>query len=210
MPLQLLNIGSLFWIGVYRTFFRLTPRELVELYAPPSVNYGMIYPPAILVFIFTLTDSVISPLILIFGALYFTVGYIVYKYKLIYVFVNPYESTGEAWPTTFARLVWGIVLFELFMLGLFAARQSWYAATGLVPLLLGTIAWSWNVREDCKGLSRHTPLATIAAAEAERGGHERPISIRYSKKDHSMYRQIELAERLPKPWIAAELVRTDG
>lgn len=26
MPLQLLNIGSLFWIGVYRTFFRLTPR----------------------------------------------------------------------------------------------------------------------------------------------------------------------------------------
>lgn len=84
------------------------------------------------------------------------------------VFVNPYESTGEAWPTTFARLVWGIVLFELFMLGLFAARQSWYAATGLVPLLLGTIAWSWNVREDCKGLSRHTPLATIAAAEAER------------------------------------------
>lgn len=42
------------------------------------------------------------------------------------------------------------------------------------------------------------------------GGHERPNSIRYSKKDHSMYRQIELAERLPKPWIAAELVRTDG
>jgi hypothetical protein len=47
---------------------------MVELYAPPSVNYGMIYPPAILVFIFTLTDSVISPLILIFGAIYFAVG----------------------------------------------------------------------------------------------------------------------------------------
>jgi hypothetical protein len=83
------------------------------------------------------------------------------------VFVNPYESTGEAWPTTFARLVWGIVLFQLFMLGLFAARQSWFATSGLVPLLLGTIAWSWNVREDCKGLSQHVPLATIAAAEAE-------------------------------------------
>jgi hypothetical protein len=26
MPLQLLNVGSLFWIGVYRTLFRLTPR----------------------------------------------------------------------------------------------------------------------------------------------------------------------------------------
>lgn len=66
--------------------------------------------------------------------------------------------------------MWGIVLFELFMLGLFAARQSWFAATSLVPLLLGTIAWSWTVREDCRGLSQHTPLATIAAAEAERVG----------------------------------------
>ncbi|KAJ9119692.1 hypothetical protein QFC22_003402 [Naganishia vaughanmartiniae] len=176
---------------------------MVELYAPPSVNYGMIYPPAILVFIFTLTDSVISPLILIFGAIYFAVGYMVYKYKLIYVFVNPYESTGEAWPTTFARLVWGIVLFQLFMLGLFAARQSWFATSGLVPLLLGTIAWSWNVREDCKGLSQHVPLATIAAAEAEHGQDERPISIRYRKTDSPMYRQAELAERLPKPWISA-------
>lgn len=26
MPLQLLNVGSLFWIGVYRALFRLTPR----------------------------------------------------------------------------------------------------------------------------------------------------------------------------------------
>lgn len=96
--------------------------------------------------------------------------------RAVAVFVNPYESTGEAWPTTFARLVWGIVLFELFMLGLFAARQSWYAATGVVPLLLGTIAWSWSVREDCKGLSRHTPLATIAAAEAERVGRSVPFT----------------------------------
>ena len=110
------------------------------------------------------------------------------------------------------------------MLGLFAARQSWFAATALVPLLLGTIAWSWTVREDCRGLSQHTPLATIAAAEAERvsltisaktaltvlvqGDHERPISIRYSKKHHLTYRQQELADRLPKPWIAAASTET--
>lgn len=94
--------------------------EMVELYAPPSVNYGMIYPPAILVFIFTLTDSVISPLILIFGAIYFAVGCessrasqsrqylhlrslsvdMVYKYKLIYgTCFNILFEFGEAYET---------------------------------------------------------------------------------------------------------------
>jgi hypothetical protein len=81
------------------------------------------------------------------------------------VFVNPYESSGDAWPTTFARLVWGVVLLQIFMTGLFAARQSVVASTGMIPLLLGTIAWSYTMREDFKGLSQHTPLASIAAAD---------------------------------------------
>ena len=134
MPFQLINFGQLFFIGLYRAFFRLTPRgkpnnfhlhlfsgvdavhlmqyvrfaEFTEVYTPPAINYGMVYPPAIMVFILTLTYSVISPLILIFGAIYFGVGCrstifkrcaslelllslsvfvfadMVYKYKLIY------------------------------------------------------------------------------------------------------------------------------
>ena len=120
--------------------------------------------------------------------LFFVFADMVYKYKLIYgkskliggngspnadeipflphtVFVNPYESSGDAWPTTFARLVWGVVLLQVFMTGLFAARQSVVASTGMIPLLLGTVAWSYTMREDFKGLSQHTPLASIAAAD---------------------------------------------
>lgn len=43
-----------------------------------------VYPQAILVFIITLMYSVISPLILVFGAIYFGMGYLVYKYKLLF------------------------------------------------------------------------------------------------------------------------------
>lgn len=71
MPFQLVNAGSLFFIGLYRTLFNLTPRDVEALYAPPAINYGMVYPPAILVFIVTLVYSVLSPLILVFGAIYF-------------------------------------------------------------------------------------------------------------------------------------------
>lgn len=48
------------------------------------INYGVVYPQAILVFVITLLYSVIQPLILIFGAIYFGMAYVVYKYKLLF------------------------------------------------------------------------------------------------------------------------------
>ena len=48
------------------------------------INYGVVYPQAVLVFVVTILYSVIQPTILIFGALYFGIGYIVYKYKLLF------------------------------------------------------------------------------------------------------------------------------
>ena len=48
--------------------------ECAEANAPPMLNYGWVYPQALLVFTITLVFSVVTPLILFFGALYFGVG----------------------------------------------------------------------------------------------------------------------------------------
>lgn len=45
-----------------------------EANAPPMLNYGWVYPQALLIFTITLVYSVVSPLILIFGAAYFGVA----------------------------------------------------------------------------------------------------------------------------------------
>ena len=58
--------------------------DFAELNAPPMINYGVVYPQAILIFTITLLYSIIQPLILIFGAVYFGVAYVVYKYKLLF------------------------------------------------------------------------------------------------------------------------------
>ena len=58
--------------------------DFAELNAPHMINYGIVYPQAILVFVITLLYSVIQPLILVFGAVYFGVAYVVYKYKLLF------------------------------------------------------------------------------------------------------------------------------
>ncbi len=48
------------------------------------INYGVVYPQAILIFTITILYSVVQPLIVIFGAVYFGVAYVVYKYKLLF------------------------------------------------------------------------------------------------------------------------------
>lgn len=48
------------------------------------INYGVVYPQAILIFTIIMLYSVVQPLIVIFGALYFGVAYVVYKYKLLF------------------------------------------------------------------------------------------------------------------------------
>lgn len=58
--------------------------DYAELNAPPMINYGVVYPQAILIFTVTLLYSVVQPLILIFGAVYFGIAYVVYKYKLLF------------------------------------------------------------------------------------------------------------------------------
>lgn len=62
------------------------------------INYGVVYPQAILIFVVTMLYSVIQPTILIFGALYFGIGYLVYKYKLLFgtrVFME-FINTGNS------------------------------------------------------------------------------------------------------------------
>ena len=62
------------------------------------INYGAVYPQAILVFVITLLYSVIQPLILIFGAVYFGIGYVVYKYKLLFGTLPRYQQDYWSYP----------------------------------------------------------------------------------------------------------------
>ncbi|EMD32395.1 hypothetical protein CERSUDRAFT_108829 [Gelatoporia subvermispora B] len=167
MPLQILNLGVLVPRLLYRMFITRTPRDYAELNAPPMINYGAVYPQSILIFVITLLYSVIQPLILIFGAVYFGVAYLVYKYKLLFVFYKPYESQGQAWPITFVRLIWGVVIFNVFMTGIFILKKAYVCSSLIAPLLAGTLLWSWSTYKRYRPLSQFVNLSSIY--EVERG-----------------------------------------
>ncbi|KZV93163.1 DUF221-domain-containing protein [Exidia glandulosa HHB12029] len=211
MPLQLLNLGVIIPRFFYRAFITRTPRDFAELNAPPMVNYGAVYPQAILVFVITMLYSVIQPLILFFGAAYFGISYVVYKYKLLFVFYKPYESQGQAWPITFVRMMWGVLIFQVFMAGIFLLKQSFILASLMAPLILFTTYWTWSMDALFGPLSNFVGLSSVC--EVQRGedsdevarlrsGH--PVSWSQSNLNRRRYAQND--ETL---YVAPEDDRTD-
>lgn len=211
MPLQLLNLGVIIPSAIMRLFVTRTPRDFAELNAPPMINYGVVYPQAILVFVMTLLYSVVQPLMVIFGAIYFGVAYVVYKYKLLFVFYKPYESQGQAWIITFTRLIWGVIMFLVFMTGIFALKKAFIISSLVSPLLIGTLLWSWYIIKIYAPLSEHVSLSSVCEVErgeetAEvvrlRAGH--PVTRSQSNLNRRRYAQND-----DTLYVAPEDARTD-
>lgn len=83
------------------------------------------------------------------------------------VFYKPYESQGQAWPITFIRLIWGVVIFLIFMIGIFILKKAFIISSLLAPLLFGTVLWTWYVDKQFRPLSKYVSLSSVS--EVQRG-----------------------------------------
>lgn len=204
LPLQLLQLPTLALMPFYHY------RNTLEV-----MSLGTIYPQALLAFNICIAYSVITPVILIFGCLYFGMGYLVYKYKIINIYCRPYESRGEAWPIACNRIGWGLIIFQVFMLGLLSLRQVFLLSTLVLPLIAYTI-WrlfklDWVYRNHLKFISLSQIRESSAAMEPntdgsdQEGKHLVEIFIGIADHDESRpYGHPAITGRLPMPEVTDE------
>lgn len=83
------------------------------------------------------------------------------------VFYKPYESQGQAWPITFVRLIWGVVIFQVLMTGIFTLEGYFPLSAIMTPLILFTMWWGWKEYQHFEGLSSYASLSSIC--EVQRG-----------------------------------------
>ena len=82
LPIIILRVGALcryFWLRLINRKKLLTQRELNSVYLVEPLYYGWEYPTQLLVIVICFTYACISPVILIFGAIYFAGALMVYK-----------------------------------------------------------------------------------------------------------------------------------
>ncbi|MCO5565398.1 hypothetical protein L7F22_019071 [Adiantum nelumboides] len=161
IPLQLLQLPVTFG----RAFGRLTaktPRQHAELNAPPQLYSGSVYPAALIVFTLGVLYSIVTPLITVFAMIYFALAYLVYKYKLLFVFYRSYESRGQAWPLSSMRCLWALLLFQIFQLSLFSVRKQLLLSTLTLPLIAFTFWFHHYLNRTFTELSEYVSLSSIA------------------------------------------------
>lgn len=83
------------------------------------------------------------------------------------VFYKPYESQGQAWPITCHRLFWGIIIFQIFMTGIFTLNKSYVLSSLMTPLILFTLYWAWNMDQTFRPLGNYVSLSSTF--EVQRG-----------------------------------------
>lgn len=161
-PFRLLEFGS---VALYPINFisAKTPREYAELTTPPVFSYGFAIPQTILILIICVVYSVFpsSWLICFFGLLYFTIGKFIYKYQLLYAMDHQQHSTGRAWPMICSRVLVGVVLFQLAVIGVLALRKAVTHSLFVVPVLAATVWFSYFFSSNYEPLMKFIALKSI-------------------------------------------------
>ncbi|KAG0149197.1 hypothetical protein CROQUDRAFT_654026 [Cronartium quercuum f. sp. fusiforme G11] len=167
LPLQLLSLPNFLFRLIFLRPKTLRQKNYKKMMKLEILSLGTIYPQALLAFNICITYSIIAPLILIFGTIYFGFGYIVYKYKILNVYCRPFESRGEAWPIACHRIGWGLIIFQVFMFGLLSLRQVFLLSTLVLPLVAYTIYNLITLQRVYRRQAKYLSLSMIAEVEAD-------------------------------------------
>lgn len=172
LPLQLLSLATLMISPIYVVAAR-TPRDHAEAHAAPIFKAGTVYPQALIVATLGLVYAIVKPLVTIFATLYFAIGYIVFKYKLLYVFYPPPSSTQQALTSvTRPRMIFAIFLFQIFQLSLFSVHGQVLMVVLTLPLMATTVWYGRFLDKRFEKLELFEALegAVLADAAEARGG----------------------------------------
>ncbi|KAJ4844207.1 CSC1-like protein erd4 [Turnera subulata] len=139
--LELSRIVPLIIYHLKRKYLCKTEAELKEAWSPGDLGYATRIPNDMLVITISLCYSVIAPLILPFGVLYFGLGWLVLRNQALKVYVPSFESYGKMWPHIHTRIIASLLLFQLTMCGFIGVKKFYYTPA-LFPLpIVSLLFW---------------------------------------------------------------------
>ncbi|KAG4425738.1 hypothetical protein IFR04_001200 [Cadophora malorum] len=142
---DLAQLWTLVWSFCIRKFSSPTPREMIELTAPPAFDYASYYNYFLFYSTVTLCFATIQPLAIPACALYFVLDVYLKKYLLLYIFITKTESGGMFWRMFFNRMIFASMLSTLVVfLSVWVhgdgARMEAYA---VIPIPFLMLAFKW-------------------------------------------------------------------
>ena len=116
------QMANLAWGSFSRRFLSPTPRQVIELTAPPAIDYASYYNYFTFYSTVALCFATLQPLVLPVTALYFCLDCYLKKYLMLYVFVTKTESGGQFWRALFNRFIFAAIFSNVVIAVLVKAK----------------------------------------------------------------------------------------
>ncbi|KAJ4829129.1 hypothetical protein Tsubulata_011814 [Turnera subulata] len=144
---EILRLVPLIIFHLKNAFLVKTDQDREQAMDPGSIDFATSEPRIQLYFLLGLVYAAVTPLLLPFVIVFFAFSYVVFRHQIINVYDQKYESGAAFWPDVHKRLLVGLIIAQLLMLGLLSTKDAEQMTPPLIALPILTI---W-FHKYCKG-----------------------------------------------------------
>ncbi|KAJ0017497.1 hypothetical protein Pint_10974 [Pistacia integerrima] len=190
--LELSRMVPLIIFHLKRKYLCKTEAEVKEAWLPGDLSYGTRIPSDMLVVTLVLCYSVIAPMIIPFGVVYFALGWLILRNQVLKVYVPSYESYGRIWPHIFARVVASLLLYQVTMFGYFGVKKFHFTPL-IIPLPILSLLFAYVCSKKFYRSFSNTALEVACHELKETPNMEQvfrsyiPPSLSYEKADDEQF-----------------------
>lgn len=144
---EVLRVGALVVFHLKNTFLVKTEQDREQAMDPGFLDFSTYEPRIQLYFLLGLVYCAITPLLLPFIIVFFSFAYLVFRHQIINVYDRKYESAAAFWPDVHLRIIIGLVISQLLLMGLLSSKD----VTGIVPMMIALPVLTIWFHVFCKG-----------------------------------------------------------
>ncbi|KAI9732790.1 MAG: hypothetical protein M1834_003728 [Cirrosporium novae-zelandiae] len=183
----LVQIATIFKVFILAPFKNDTARNKFKTQtALPQIKWGTFYPAYTTLACIGLIYSVLSPIILIFNIVTFSLFWVVYRYNTLFVYQYTIDTGGLLFPKALNQTFTGLYIMELVLIGYFLVVEAASDDQGLAgPVIimfltiLGTAGFQFLLNDAFGPLFRYLPITLEDDAVARDEEFARIMAERY-------------------------------
>ncbi|KAI6674719.1 hypothetical protein NL676_002625 [Syzygium grande] len=136
---EILRLVPLVMFHLKNTFLVKTEKDREQAMDPGCLGFATSEPRIQLYFLLGFVYSVITPVLLPFIIVFFAFAYMVFRHQVINVYNQKYESGAAFWPDVQRRLIIGMVISQLLLMGLMSTKDAEILTPFLIVLPILTV-----------------------------------------------------------------------
>ncbi|XP_061341346.1 CSC1-like protein At4g02900 [Gastrolobium bilobum] len=121
---EILRLSPLIMFHLKNTFLVKTEQDRQNAMDPGSLEFATSEPRIQLYFMLGHVYSPVTPFLLPFIVVFFAFSYMVFRHQIINVYNQQYESGASFWPDIHRRVIIGLIISQILLMGLLSTRGA--------------------------------------------------------------------------------------